>query len=129
MVKEMKHLRKGFTLIELMIVMAVIGMLLAISVPRYFKNVDKAKESVLKQDLAQMRDAIDKYFEDNGRYPDTLDTLTNKKYLRKIPVDPITDKADTWVIIEPEKKELGGVFDVKSGASGHAIDGSVYDSW
>jgi general secretion pathway protein G len=120
---------RGFTLIELLVVMAVIGMLLSLAVPRYFGNIDKAKESVLRQDLAQMRDAIDKHFSDVGRYPESLNDLLVKKYLRKIPVDPITDRADTWIIIAPEKKELGLVFDIKSGAPNRARDGSEYATW
>ncbi|WP_300758874.1 prepilin-type N-terminal cleavage/methylation domain-containing protein [Janthinobacterium sp.] len=121
--------RRGFTLIELLVVMALIGMLLSLSVPRYFGNVDKAKESVLRQNLAQTRDAIDKYFGDNGRYPDTLDEIVVRHYLRKMPVDPITDRSDSWIVVAPEKKDMGNVFDVKSGATGRARDGSEYASW
>ncbi|CAM3143510.1 type II secretion system protein [Janthinobacterium lividum] len=120
---------RGFTLIELLVVMALIGMLLSLSVPRYFGNVDKAKESVLRQNLAQTRDAIDKYFGDNGRYPDSLDEIVARRYLRKLPVDPITDRSDSWVIVAPEKKDMGAVFDVRSGAAGRARDGSEYASW
>jgi general secretion pathway protein G len=120
---------RGFTLIELLVVMALIGMLLSLSVPRYFGNVDKAKESVLRQNLAQTRDAIDKYFGDNGRYPDSLDEIVARRYLRKLPVDPITDRSDSWVVVAPEKKDMGAVFDVRSGAAGRARDGSEYASW
>lgn len=124
-----RPLQRGFTLIELLVVMALIGMLLSLSVPRYFGNVDKAKESVLRQNLAQTRDAIDKYFGDNGRYPDSLDEIVARRYLRKLPVDPITDRSDSWVIVAPEKKDMGAVFDVRSGAVGRARDGSEYASW
>lgn len=124
-----RPLQRGFTLIELLVVMALIGMLLSLSVPRYFGNVDKAKESVLRQNLAQTRDAIDKYFGDNGRYPDSLDEIVTRRYLRKLPVDPITDRSDSWVIVAPEKKDMGSVFDVRSGATGRARDGSEYASW
>lgn len=120
---------RGFTLIELLVVMALIGMLLSLSVPRYFGNIDKAKESVLRQNLAQTRDAIDKYFGDNGRYPDSLDEIVARRYLRKLPVDPITDRSDSWVIVAPEKKDMGAVFDIRSGAAGRARDGSEYASW
>lgn len=125
----MKFKNKGFTLIELLVVMAVIGMLLSLSVPRYFRNIDKAKESVLRQDLAQMRDAIDKHYGDLNIYPDSLEDLVSKKYLRKIPVDPITERSDTWIIIPPEKKEAGNVFDIKSGARTRAKDGTDYSAW
>lgn len=125
-----KHtLRRGFTLIELLVVMALIGMLLSLSVPRYFGNVDKAKESVLRQNLAQTRDAIDKYFGDNGHYPDSLEEIVARHYLRKMPVDPITDRLDSWIIVAPEKKDMGAVFDVRSGATGRARDGSEYATW
>ncbi len=124
-----KFLRRGFTLIELLVVMAIIAMLLSLSIPRYFGHVEKAKESVLRQDLAQMRDAIDKYFGDVGHYPESLDEIVTKKYLRKVPLDPFTDRADTWVIVAPDNKDAGKVFDVKSGATGHARDGSLYATW
>ena len=120
---------QGFTLIELLIVMAVIGLLLSLSIPRYFGNVDKAKESVLRQNIAQMRDAIDKFYGDIERYPDALDELVMKKYLRKIPVDPITERSDTWIVVPPQEKQAGNVFDVKSGARGRARDGSDYGTW
>ncbi|MCU6498278.1 type II secretion system GspH family protein [Rugamonas sp. A1-17] len=120
---------RGFTLIELLVVMALIGLLLSLSVPRYFGNVQKAKETVLRQDLAMMREAIDKHFGDQGMYPDSLAQIVERKYLRKIPVDPITDRSDTWIVVAPEKKETGKVFDVKSGAEGQAQDGSPYASW
>ena len=119
----------GFTLIEMLIVMAVIALLLSITVPRYFGQVDKAKELVLRQDLTQLRDAIDKYFGDLGHYPDSLTDLVEKKYIRKVPVDPVTERADSWIIVPPEKKELGSVFDIKSGAKGPARDGSDYATW
>lgn len=129
MVKTMKWLARGFTLIELLVVMAVIGMLLSLSLPRYFGHVDKARESVLRQDLASMRDAIDKHFGDVGLYPESLDELVAKRYIRKVPVDPVTERADTWIIVAPQNKEAGKVFDVKSGAGGRARDGSDYASW
>jgi len=124
-----KKRSRAFTLIELLVVMAIIGLLLSLSVPRYFKNIEKAKESVLRQDLAVMRDGIEKYMGDTGVYPDSLKDMVNKKYLRKIPVDPMTERNDSWVIVAPETKDIGNVFDVKSGAQGKASDGSDYASW
>jgi general secretion pathway protein G len=119
----------GFTLIELLVVLAVIALLLTIAVPRYFQSVERSKEAVLKQDLATMRDAIDKYYGDTGKYPDALEDLVSKKYLRNIPADPITDSATTWVAVPPEDAAQGGVYDVKSGAPGNGKDGSAYSSW
>ncbi len=120
---------KGFTLIELLVTMAIIALLLALAVPRYFGRVDIAKETVLRDDLHQMRDAIDKFYGDNGRYPDTLQDLVTRKYLRRIPPDPITDSDRTWVVVRPSDANQGGVYDVKSGAKGTAKDGTSYGSW
>ncbi len=119
----------GFTLIELLVVFAIIALLVTIVAPRYFNSVEKSKEVVLKQDLATMRDALDKYYGDTGKYPDSLETLVSKSYLRKLPVDPMTDSATTWVVVPPEDIEKGGVFDVHSGASGNARDGTPYSGW
>ena len=119
----------GFTLIELLVVFAVIALLVSIVAPRYFNSVEKSKETVLKQDLSTMRDALDKYYGDTGKYPDALEDLVSKKYLRKLPVDPITESAETWAIVPPEDTEKGGVFDIHSGASGNARDGTPYSSW
>jgi general secretion pathway protein G len=119
----------GFTLIELLVVMAIIATLLTLAVPRYFHSTDRAKEAVLKQNLAQMRESIDKYYGDRGRYPDSLDDLVSRKYLRKIPPDPITDSPLTWVTVPPDLTGSGSVFDVRSGAPGTALDGSSYDKW
>lgn len=121
--------RGGFTLIELLVVMAVIGLLLSLAAPRYFGSVDLAREAALRQDLAVMRDAIDKHFADTGRYPASLDELATRRYLRRVPVDPMTERADSWVIVPPADGTLGAVYDVASGASGTARDGSAYAGW
>lgn len=121
--------RSGFTLIELLVVMAVIALLLTLAVPRYFGSLEKSKEAVLKEDLYQLRDAIGKYYGDKGKYPDSLDTLATEKYLRSVPVDPITDSSSTWVVVPPQDPQQGGVYDVKSGAQGRASDGTAYADW
>lgn len=123
------YMRKGFTLIELLVVMAIIAILLTITAPRYFGSIDKSKEAVLKQNLSIMRDSLDKYYGDNGRYPDVLDELVQKKYLRRLPEDPITESAATWVVVAPEDPQKGKVFDVHSGSSDRARDGSAYSQW
>ncbi len=120
---------KGFTLIELLVAMTIIALLLSIVVPRYFHSVTKAEEAVLKEDLHLIRDALDKYHADTGAYPGALDDLVSKRYLRKIPVDPVTQSANTWILIPPSNGEKGALFDIKSGASGNASDGSAYSSW
>lgn len=119
----------GFTLIELLVVMAIIATLLTIALPRYFGSVQKSKEAALHQDLTLMRDALDKYYGDTGKYPETLDDLVAKKYLRAIPPDPITESAVTWVIIPPDEAGKGSVFNIKSGAPGNAENGMPYSEW
>ena len=121
--------RNGFTLIELLVAMAIVALLLSIVVPRYFHNITKAEETVLKEDLALMREALDKYHADNGKYPDALDDLITKKYLRKIPDDPVTQSSATWILIPPTGGEKGAVFDIKSGAPGNGRDGKPYGDW
>jgi general secretion pathway protein G len=121
--------RRGFTLIELLVVLAIIATLLTIALPRYFSSVEKSKEVVLKENLYVTRDAIGKYYADKGKYPESLDALAGDKYLRKMPVDPITESAATWVIVPPEDPKKGAVYDVKSGAQGKATDGTLYSEW
>ncbi len=120
---------RGFTLVELMVVMAIVALLLALAMPRYFAHLGKAHDTILKQDLATMRDAIDKFHGDRGRYPESLEELVNARYLRALPVDPITERADSWQIVAPDNGETGAVYDVKSGAPGVAHDGSAYADW
>lgn len=119
----------GFTLVELMVVMAIIATLLSLAVPRYSGSVDKAKESVLRENLASMRSALDKFYADTGQYPATLGDLVSKRYLRRIPDDPVTDSADTWVTVPPLDPQKGAIADVRSGAPGKARDGSFYKTW
>lgn len=119
----------GFTLIELLVVLAIIATLLTIAVPRYFGSVDKSKEAVLKEDLYQLRDAIGKYYGDRGKYPESLETLAAQRYLRKVPVDPLTESSSTWLMLPPADPEKGGVYDVRSGAPGKASDGTAYADW
>jgi general secretion pathway protein G len=109
--------------------MVIIATLLTIAVPRYFGSLDRSKEAVLKENLYQMRDAISKYYADKGKYPESLDSLITDKYLRKVPLDPITESVTTWVPVPPEDPQKGGVFDVKSGAQGKATDGTEFSAW
>ena len=108
----------GFTLIELLVVLAIIATLLTLVLPRYFTSVQRSKETVLKENLFVTRDAIGKYYADKGKYPESLDSLVTDKYLRKVPVDPITDSVTTWVVVPPEDQKKGNVYDIKSGAPG-----------
>jgi len=121
--------RAGFTLIELLVVLAVVATLLTLALPRYFSSVDKSKEAVLKENLHQMREAISRYQADKGRYPETLEALAADKYLRKVPLDPITESAVTWIVVAPQDPQKSGVYDVRSGAPGKGLDGSEYAQW
>ncbi|MFM9913803.1 MAG: type II secretion system protein [Methylophilaceae bacterium] len=123
------RLSKGFTLVELLVVLAILMLLLTVAVPKYFGGVDRAKEAALKQDLAVMREALDKFYGDQGRYPSSLEELVDQKYLRAVPVDPITDSKDTWLIVTPPDETGGGVYDLHSGATGSALNGSAYADW
>jgi general secretion pathway protein G len=114
---------RGFTLIELSIVLAIVGLLLTLAVPRYFHSVDNGKLSVQRQNLSTMRDAIDKFYADLGRYPDTLEELVSRKYLRAVPVDPVTEKAN-WALIAPQDPAQGAIFDVRSAAQKDPPDAS-----
>lgn len=121
---------KGFTLIELLVVMSVIATLLTIAVPRYFQHLDRAREASLRESLAVMRDAVDKYRADTGQYPQTLEELVIKRYLRKLPPDPITESVETWVIVPPpDEPGQQSVWDIHSGAEGQGLDGSEYSTW
>jgi len=125
---------RGFTLIELLIVIAIIGIIAGIAVAQMQSAPKKAKESVLKEDLYALRDVIDQYFADKGKYPESLDTLVQEGYLRKVPVDPITNSSESWQVVHAEATDedtegAGGIIDVKSGADGTALDGSRYADW
>lgn len=120
---------RGFTLVELMVVMAIIALLLALALPRYFNHLESSRETILKQDLAVMRDAIDKFHGDRNRYPDSLDELVSARYLRALPVDPFTGRSDTWQTIAPEGEAAGAVYDIRSGAPGASHNGSPYADW
>lgn len=122
-------LRRGFTLIELLVVMAIIATLLSIAAPRYFGQVDVAREKALAQSLEVMRDAIDKFRADTGKYPATLNELVEKRYLRKLPLDPITESAETWELVPPPDPNESGVWDVRSGARGSGRDGRPFAEW
>jgi general secretion pathway protein G len=125
--------RRGFTLIELMIVMAIIVILASIGTALYTNSLQRSKEAVLKEDLFRMRDAIDQYYADKNKYPASLEALVAEKYLRGIPVDPITNSADTWQTTMAEPEAGGsldtGIFDVKSGSDQTALDGTRYADW
>ena len=126
---------KGFTLIELLVVMSIITILVSIGLPMYRNSQKRAKEAVLKENLFRIRDALDQYHADKGHYPDSLGALVDDGYLRKIPEDPITKSADTWIVVYEETTEDRdpnmpvGIYDVKSGAPGYSLDGIPYSEF
>ena len=103
----------GFTLIEMLVVMTLIALLLTLAVPRYFSSLDNGRQTVQRQNLATMRDAIDKFYGDQGRYPDTLDELVAKRYMRSVPIDPVTETSN-WVVSAPVDPTQGAVYDVQA---------------
>lgn len=126
--------RAGFTLIELIIVMTIIGLLTAIAIPSYLNSVRKAREAVLREDLHTMRGAIDSYTVDKEQAPQSLDDLVQAGYLKSMPVDPMTNKADTWTTSQSDNmtnisETQGGIDDVHSGSQGLSSDGSTYNNW
>jgi general secretion pathway protein G len=117
---------RGFTLIELLVVMAIIATLMTLVTPQYFRQHTKAQETVLRHNLSSLRQALDQYREDHDSNPDSLQALVDRRYLREIPIDPLTGKRDTWLLQPSDDKGLG---DVRSGAPGTANDGSAYADW
>ena len=121
---------KGFTLIELLIVMSIIAILATIAQPSFKQAIIKARESVLKEDLFILRDVIDQYYADKGKYPPAMDDLVGEGYIRGIPRDPFTNSADTWQLIyNSEQEEEQGIYDVHSGSDMVAVDGTAYNEW
>lgn len=123
--------RRGFTLIELIVVMAIVALLASIAAPRYFRSVERARENSLRTSLNVMRDAIDQHLADRGRYPESLDELVALRYLRELPEDPVTGRRDSWIALPPppESAWTGALADVRSGAAGRAADGRLYADW
>ncbi|QDQ25602.1 prepilin-type N-terminal cleavage/methylation domain-containing protein [Chitinimonas arctica] len=118
----------GFTLIELLVVLAIVSVLLTLAVPRYFSSIEGSKTAVLSENLQRVRDAIDKFYGDTGRYPANLDEMVEKHYLRSLPVDPVTDRNDSWTLLPPDPERGSGIYDIKSGAEGATADGRAYSS-
>jgi general secretion pathway protein G len=127
MVTPMPAKCRGFTLVELLVVMAIIATLLTVAVPRYFGSVDKSKEVALKENLQVLRTGIDKYYGDKGVYPGTLADLVTHKYFRSVPIDPITESSATWQGVSSPDPDKPGVADIRSGAKGKTRAGVPYE--
>jgi len=135
-IKEPDGSGRGFTLIEIIIVFALIGILVGLALPRYQHSRRRAQEAVLREDLFVMRKLINEYYTDKGKYPAALRTLVEENYLRTLPIDPMTGSADTWQEVkdQPSYEELVpgveyGVIDVHSGSQAKGLDGTTYDTW
>ncbi|HEY6391804.1 MAG TPA: type II secretion system protein [Bryobacteraceae bacterium] len=130
----LKNFRRGFTLIELMIVMAIIAVLMSVALPIYNRSIIRAKESVLKSNLFTMRTVIDEYTYDKQKAPQTLNDLVSDGYLRQVPIDPMTNNADSWKIIMEDASNTvnqsePGIFDVRSGSEKTSLEGTPYSEW
>ncbi len=125
---------RGFTLIEMLVVVAIIGIIVTVASGQYRKSIQKAKEAVLREDLYIMRTAIDQYFADKGFYPSDLYALADESYIRDVPTDPITQSSDTWITTQSnfDDRDIStepGIIDVHSGADGYGMDGTSYADW
>jgi len=122
--------KNGFTLIELLVVLAIVALLLTLAVPRFFPSVDSAKETILMDNLRSTRAVIDQFHSDTGRYPDSLEQLVEKKYLARLPMDPILESDSGWIVTPPEEEGTpGAVYNIRSGAPGNGRDGRPYAEW
>lgn len=132
MIDTARNRLTGYTLLELMIVVAIAGILVTLAVPSFQRSAVKAREAALKQNLATIRTVLDQHYADQGSYPQSLEAVVEAGYLRQIPVDPFTKTADSWQLVfeeNAEEDEAGGIFDVHSGSDLVAIDGTAYNEW
>lgn len=125
---KLRRLR-AFTLIELLVVLGIVALLLTLAVPRFFPSIDSTKETILEENLRNTRTVIDQFRADTGRYPDSLEQLVEKKYLRELPMDPITESRETWIVEPPQEEEQGEVGNIRSGAPGNGRKGTPYAEW
>ena len=130
MVMRANQKLRGFTLIEVLVVLTIIATLLSLVAPRYFETISRSKETALRHDLATLRDAIDKVYGDTGTYPASLEEMVQRKYRRAVPEDPVTGSTATWTLVPPSVPEAkGAVYDIRSGSADTASDGTPYAEW
>lgn len=127
--QNMRTGKRGFTLIELLVVLTIVAVLLTFVGVRYHGHVQASKEAVLRENLKQVRDTLDQFHADKGRYPESLQELVEARYLRALPVDPLTESSQTWLIQSPPEGRDGRVYDIRSGAPGSSQDGQPYAQW
>jgi general secretion pathway protein G len=127
--KTLGKLWRGFTLIELLVVLAIVATLLTLVTPRYFSHIQSSKETVLRDNLRTTREVIDKFYGDLGRFPDSLQELVDKNYLRSLPLDPLTESDTTWLLVDVPTGYKGSVYGLKSGAPGNSREGKPYADW
>jgi general secretion pathway protein G len=120
---------KGYTLIEMMTVIAIMGILASIAVPSFQRSIVRSREASLRNSLFVLRDVIDQYYGDFGEYPESLEILVEKRYIREIPMDPLTGSADTWILIAPEGEETTGIYDIHSGSDKISLYSGPYNEW
>ena len=120
---------RGFTLIELLVVLAIVALLLTLAAPRFFPSIDSAKETILADNLRNTRAVIDQFYADTGRYPDSLEQLVEKRYMRVLPQDPITESTATWILVPPDDASKGALYSIRSGAPGNDRSGKPYSEW
>ena len=125
----MLRTRRGYTLIEMLIVLSIISILATMAMPSFQKSLIRAKETNLRRTLFIMRDTIDQFYADQGRYPNSLEDLETEKYIRQVPIDPFTGQSDTWITIPPEGFAEGNVYDVHSGSDKVGLEGVPYNEW
>jgi prepilin-type N-terminal cleavage/methylation domain-containing protein len=126
---QSRHLVDGFTLIELLVVMAIVALLLSIALPRYQSTLNKSRDVALAENLKIIRLTIDQFYGDNGRYPQSLTELVEKKYLRELPLDPVTESRDSWLATPSRDADKPGIVGVKSGAAGSGSGGRAYEAF
>lgn len=120
---------RGFTLIELLVVISILGLLLSLAAPKYFNSVDASKEAVLAENLRTTRSALDQYYADRGRYPESLGELVSRRYLRSLPTDPLTGSMTSWILVSPPGGIEGRIADIRSRAPGTGRNGRPYAQW